>query len=487
MPTQQELAEEVTILRNENAYLKEELAQLKRMIYGSKKERFIAVDDAQQSLFDLEKKEEESSEQEIAYTRKKSTGKAKRLLLPAHLSREEEILEPEGVDTESAVKIGEKVSEVLEYTPGKFYVKKTVRPVYKQVDESISVADLPTQVIPNGNAGASLLAYLLVSKFIDHLPFYRQVQIFKRDGMKIPESTITGWFRKVCDLLSPLYELMNYQIRGSDYIQADESPIPVQTSQKPGSTHKGYQWVFLLPKLNMVIFQYHASRGKEVPKEILSDFTGCLQTDGYAGYDEVVRANELTHIACMAHARRKFEAALQNDEELASYALSIIQQLYAIERKAVEQELSPTDIKIVREEESIPLLNTLKQWMDETYSNPAVLPKSAIGKALAYSLKLWDKLTAYTQSGEWLMDNNAVENKIRPLALGRKNYLFAGSHNAAQQAAMIYSFFGTCKMNDIEPLAWLTQTLSKIPDTKLSDLHTLLPVNNTKNNLSSTH
>ena len=170
MQTQQELAEENLILRQEVAYLKEELAQLKRLIFGSKKERFIAADDAQQSLFDLEQKEEEQEEtKEVTYTRKKSSGKAKRLLVPAHLPREEEVLEPEGVDTEGSVKIGEKVSEVLEYTPGKFYVKKTVRPVYKQTDESIRVADLPSQVIPNGNAGASLLAYLLVSKFIDHL------------------------------------------------------------------------------------------------------------------------------------------------------------------------------------------------------------------------------------------------------------------------------------------------------------------------------
>ena len=474
MPTREELYEENLLIRQENAFLKEELAQLKRLIFGSKKERFLPFDQGQQSLFDMEEVQDTPEEQTIEYSRKKpSKNNAKRLLLPAHLPREEEVIEPEGIDLENSVKIGEKVSEVLEYTPGKFYVTKTIRPVYKQADEQITVADLPTQVIPSGNAGASLLAYLLVSKFIDHLPFYRQVQIFKRDGMKIPESTITGWFRKVCELLTPLYEHMCEQIRGSDYIQADESPIPVQSSQKPGSTHTGYQWVFLLPKSDLVIFQYHPSRGQEVPLGVLSDFEGCLQTDGYAGYSALSKKKTITHLACMAHARRKFDAALQNDATLAGHALGLIQQLYAIEREAQEQQLDQDQIQKMRSERSVPVLTTLKTWLDDQY--PQVLPKSAIGKAIAYTLKLWPQLCGYTQNGAWSIDNNAVENKIRPLALGRKNYLFAGSHQAAQQAAIMYSFFGTCKLNEVEPLQWLTQTLKKIPDTKLTDLHKLLP------------
>ena len=474
MQSEQILAEEVMLLRQENAFLKQELAQMKRMIFGSKKERFIATDHAQQALFEQEEAAPVSEEQDITYKRKKpSKHNAKRLLLPAHLPREQEVIEPEGLDTENSVKIGEKIAEVLEYTPGKFYVAKTVRPVYKQADETITVAELPTQVIPSGNAGATLLAYLLVSKFIDHLPFYRQAQIFKRDGMKIPESTITGWFKKACDLLQPLYEHMCEQIRGSDYIQADESPIPVLTSQKPGSTHKGYQWVFLLPKSKLVVFQYHQSRGQQVPCEVLAEFKGCLQTDGYAGYGRLSKKEAITHIVCMAHARRKFEAALENDKERATYALDLIQQLYQIERTTQERCLSTDQIKALRQEKSVPLLDALKSWMEEIY--PQVLPKSAIGKAIAYSLKLWPQLCRYTDNGEWSIDNNAVENKIRPLALGRKNYLFAGSHNAAQQAAMMYSLFGTCKLNNVEPLEWLTQTLKKIPETKLSNLNTLLP------------
>ena len=473
MQTQAELLKRNAFLEQEVTFLKEELAQLKRMVFGSKKERFIAMDDAQQNLFDREVEALEPQTETVTYQRGKADkkGKAKRLLLPAHLPREEETLEPENLTGESA-KIGEKISEVLEYTPGKLYVKKTVRPVYKQGNE-IKVADLPTQVISGGNAGASLLAYLMVSKFIDHLPFYRQVQIFKRDGMKIPESTITGWFRKTCELLEPLYAEMLSRIRDSDYIQADESPVPVLSSQKPGSTHKGYQWVFHLPKERMVVFQYDPSRGQSVPTGILNGFSGCLQTDGYAGYNAIAKQEDITHIACMAHARRKFEAAQENDPEKANHALVEIQKLYAMERYFTENELSSVRVKELRQQDALPVLDEFNVWLKDQYTQ--VLPKSSMGKAIAYSLKLWDQLTAYTQNGEWSIDNNAVENKIRPLALGRKNYLFAGSHDAARQAAMMYSFFGTCKLNGIEPLKWLTETLRKIPDTKVNQVHTLLP------------
>lgn len=477
MSQQIDLRQEVQILRQENAYLKEELAQLKRIIFGSKRERFISTDPTQQTLFDTQEPLVTPQQETITYQRDKpeKKGKAKRLLLAEHLPREEQVLEPEGIDQQSSIRIGEKISEVLEYTPGKLYVTRTVRPVYKQVDDSIVVADLPTQVIPNGNAGASLLAYLLVSKFIDHLPFYRQVQIFKRDGMKIPESTITGWFRKTCELLLPLYELMVDQINSTNYIQADESPIPVLSNQKPGSTHKGFQWVFLLPKCKLVIFEYHQSREKIVPQQVLKEFKGCLQTDGYSGYDQLGKRADITHIGCMAHARRKFEAALDNDKVLATKAMEIFQQLYAIERKAKEEEMDAKQIYQLRQQQAVPVLDKLKGFLEENY--PKVLPKSSIGKAFTYSLNQWKHLIKYVEDGSWQIDNNAVENKIRPLALGRKNYLFAGSHNAAQWAAMMYSFFGTCKLNEINPLQWLTETLTKLPDHKVNQLHELLPVN----------
>ena len=472
---QPELAEENLLLRQENAFLKEELAQLKRLIYGSKKERFIGTDTAQVSLFESDDQEVESAEsEEITYTREKATktGKAKRLLLPVHLLRKEEIIEPEGLDKENSIPLGQKVTEVLEYTPGKFYVRRIVRPTYKQ-EGKIITADLPALPIPNGNAGASLLAFLLVSKFVDHLPYYRQVQIFKRDDIKIAESTITGWFNQVCRLLEPLYEHMLAQIGQTRYIQADETPIPVQSSHKKGATHKGFHWVYHLPQEGVVIFDYQKSRGRNGPQDILKNFTGCLQTDGYAAYDELGKNKDIVHLGCMAHARRKFEQAQDSDQSRASYVLTVIQELYAIEREADQNQLTDEQRFNLRQEEAKPILKEMKTWLGEHYTQ--VLPKSSIGKAIGYTLRQWDKLCRYTENGSWKIDNNGVENKIRPVALGRKNYLFAGSHQAAQQAAMIYSFLGTCKINKVEPLKWLKTTLEKIPDCKVNQLQNLLP------------
>lgn len=475
MQTQADLAEEILLLRQENTFLKEELAQLKRLIFGSKKERFITTDTGQTSLFETTDQEvSEAALEEVSYTREKTnkTGKAKRLLLPAHLLRKEEIIEPEGLDKENSIPLGEKVTEILEYTPGKFYVRRIVRPTYKQADKIIT-AELPTLPIPNGNAGASILAYLLVSKFVDHLPFYRQVQIFKRDGIKIAESTITGWFNHVCRLMEPLYEHMLAQLRETRYIQADETPIPVQSSHKKGATHKGYHWVYHLPEEGIVVFNYQKSRSKSAPEHMLKDFTGCLQTDGYAAYDELGRNKSIVHLGCMAHARRKFDQAKDNDQSRASHVLTQIQELYALERKADEDQLTEYQRQQLRDKKATPILSALKIWLSEQYTQ--VLPRSSIGKAIGYSLRQWDKLSRYTENGGWKIDNNGVENKIRPVALGRKNYLFAGSHQAAQQAAMIYSFFGTCKLNNVDPLSWLKTTLENIPDCKVNQIQDLLP------------
>jgi transposase len=472
---QADLAEEILLLRQENTFLKEELAQLKRLIFGSKKERFITTDTGQTSLFETTDQEvSEAALEEVSYTREKTnkTGKAKRLLLPAHLLRKEEIIEPEGLDKENSIPLGEKVTEILEYTPGKFYVRRIVRPTYKQADKIIT-AELPTLPIPNGNAGASILAYLLVSKFVDHLPFYRQVQIFKRDGIKIAESTITGWFNHVCRLMEPLYEHMLAQLRETHYIQADETPIPVQSSHKKGATHKGYHWVYHLPEEGIVVFNYQKSRSKSAPEHMLKDFTGCLQTDGYAAYDELGRNKSIVHLGCMAHARRKFDQAKDNDQSRASHVLTQIQELYALERKADEDQLTESQRQQLRDKKATPILSALKIWLSEQYTQ--VLPRSSIGKAIGYSLRQWDKLSRYTENGGWKIDNNGVENKIRPVALGRKNYLFAGSHQAAQQAAMIYSFFGTCKLNNVDPLSWLKTTLENIPDCKVNQIQDLLP------------
>jgi transposase len=459
-------------------YLKQELAQLKRMIFGSKSERHIGNDPSQLSLgLNVEAiTPPEKETEQITYTRNKSDnkkGSAVRLALPSHLHREEHIIEPEE-DITGARKIGEVVTEILEYTPGKFYVEKYVRPKYVlPKEERIVIGELPSFPIPRGNAGAGLLSHLLISKFVDHLPFYRQVQQFKRQDIDIAESTISGWFSASCRLLEPLYETLVKKAQQSSYLMADETPIPVQTKDKPGTTHKGYHWVYYAPVEKLVCFDYRRGRSREGPEEFLETFRGVLQTDGYNAYNIYENKQGIILLACMAHARRKFENAKDNDPKRAEYVLERMKKLYMTEREARENSLSWDQRKELRIEKSLPILKELESWMKEQL--PEVLPKSAIGQAITYTLGLWKRLSRYIDNGEAEIDNNLIENSIRPVALGRKNYMFAGSHEAAKQAAMIYSFLGTCKINNVEPYKWLKEVLKQISDHSIQKLEELLP------------
>ena len=254
---------------------------------------------------------------------------------------------------------------------------------------------------------------------------------------------------------------------------ADETPIPVQTKDKAGATHKGYHWVYYAPHEKLVCFDYRKGRGRDGPQEFLESFRGMLQSDGYNAYDIYENKEGVTLFGCMAHARRKFENAKDNDPQRAEYVLERIRKLYMVEREAREGNLTYEEREKLRIEKSLPVLEELEKWMKEQL--PEVLPKSSVGQAIAYTLGLWNRLTRYTQNGQVEIDNNLIENSIRPVALGRKNYLFAGSHEAAQQAAMIYSFLGTCKINNIEPYEWLKNTLQRIPDQSIRELDELLP------------
>lgn len=466
-------------LISENEYLKQQLSELKRLIFGSKSERFVPTDDNQLSLFDLsEEKPKEKETQEISYTREKSPKEKKiavRVKISAHLPRVEEVIEPDDVPQGSR-KIGEEITEILEYNPSTAYVRKIIRPKYAKPDnEGISIAELPSLPIPKGNAGASLLAYIMVSKFVDHLPYYRQIQIFKRQGLILSDSTINGWFNATADLLEPLYNTLENRVLQSNYIQADESPIGVQDSHKKGALHTGYQWVYRSPVERLVLFKYYPSRSRKAAENVLRDFSGSLQTDGYQAYQNMRTHGKITLLACMAHARRYFEKALDNDEKRASYVLTQMQRLYHIERNARERKIDFETRRRYRQIYARPVLNELETWLKRNVSQ--TLPKSAIGKAIAYTLNLWSKLKEYINEGKYEIDNNLIENTIRPLALGRKNYLFAGSHKAAQRAAMMYSFFATCKINNVEPLAWLTDVLNRIPEHKANKLSELLPQN----------
>ncbi len=464
-------------------YQKEELAQLKRLIFGKSNERFTPSNpDAIQLQFDFGDlpelvEVEPAKETEIRIEKRKKPAKKKpvRENLPPHLRREKEVIEPENIP-ENAVKIGDKITEILEYQPGEIYVRQIVRPKYALPNQAgIINAEIPSLPLPKSNAGASLLAHLLIAKFVDHLPFHRIIKMFKRENIKLAESTVNNWYKNTCNLLEPLYNAMKTRLLVSYYLQADETPIPVLTSDKKGATHKGYYWVYYDPIHKLVIFDYQKSRGREGPDNFLGNFSGSLQTDGYSAYDHFEKIPHITLLGCMTHARRYFEKSLDSYRELAEFAMLKFAELYRIERAAKDNNLTISQIKEMRQKESLPILNQLKVWLIK--NKDLVLPKSSIGKAIQYTINQWPKLIRYIEDGKYQIDNNLIENQIRPIALGRKNYLFAGSHESAQRAAMIYSLLGTCKQHNVNPREWLTYVLTVLPEHKANKLSELFPQN----------
>lgn len=455
--------------------LKEQLAYMKRMLFGKKSERFV---DPNQLSLELASEEPVSVSQPEPLPKeviqKKDKRRPIRRPIPKDLPRVVEVIDPDNL-LEGSKKIGEEVSETLEYTPGRLWVRKIVRPKYALPDKSgIVIADMPSLPIPKGNAGASLLAHIAVSKFADHIPFYRLQGILKRSKVTIAESTINSWMTATFKLIFPLYDCLIKQTLESGYVQGDETPIPVLTKNKPGSTHQGYHWVYHSPQNKTVFFDYNESRGRAAPENILKDFKGTLQTDGYVGYLDMQTNHKIELIACMAHARRYFEKASDNDPDRAKYALSKIQDLYKIEREA--ENMDNRQRMLLRKDKAVPILEEMKEWLWHK-DNLNVLPQSYIGRAFTYARNFWEKLSKYVHDGKYMIDNNPVENTIRPVAIGRKNYLFAGSHEGAKRAAVIYSFMGTCKLNNIDPYEWLTDVLKRLPEHKANKLHDLLPGN----------
>jgi len=468
------------------AQLRHELDQLKKMIFGSRQERFIpgqSIDPSQLSMgLPAEQLAATSliKAKKIEYTRVESvpanpiTTHQGRMKLPDHLERKEMLVDVAG--KEGCREIGRDITEELEYEPGKLYVNRYIRPKYASADNlTILMAPLPERPLPKAIAGPGLLAQIIIDKYVDHLPLHRQQQRFSRERINIPYSTLTDWVSNTCGLITPLYEALKKQVLASDYLHADETPIKVLDKDKKGETHRGYFWVYHNSLQDMVLFDYQPGRSREGPSGLLKDFRGHLQTDGYAAYNIFDTQKDVTLLHCMAHARRKFVEARSNDQVRADYVLEQIGHLYAIERKAADEQLSEADTLQLRQEKAIPILEALGKWMQQAYAE--VLPKSAIGMALAYSIQRWSRLMIYATNGKLNIDNNPVENSIRPVAVGRKNYLFAGSHEAAQRSAMLYSLMGTCKLHDINPFSWLKNVLEIIPSHSINKIQELLPYN----------
>lgn len=463
--------------------LRHELEQLKKLIYGSRHERFIPNQHAAQLSLDIQAETLATAvigeTQQINYTRQNvklvATKHPVRMKLPEHLERKEFIIEPL-MDISGCTKIGEEVCEELEYEPGRLFVNRYVRPKYASATGSgILIAAMVERPLPKAIAGAGLLAQIIIDKYCDHLPLHRQMQRFTREGIHIPYSTLSDWVANTCKLIRPLYDALCAAVLQTDYLHVDETPIKVMDKDKKGATHRGYYWVYHNSIERMVLFDYQQGRGREAPIQMLEHFKGHIQTDGYTVYDFFKAKEGVMLLHCMAHARRMFYEAQQNDCFRASYALEQFALLYSLEQKAKTQLMNDEQRLQLRQEEAVPILKALGQWMKEQYTQ--VLPKSTIGKALAYSIARWEYLCTYTNEGKLNIDNNPVENSIRPIAIGRKNYLFAGNHEAAQRSAMLYSLLGTCKLHKVNPFCWLKDVLQRIPTHSINKIKELLPQN----------
>ena len=471
--------------------LEMELRLLRQKMYGPKSERMVVVEpEVQPHLFneaEAEAKEEAVEEiQVIQYERKKGGRRA----LPANLPRIEEVHD---IPEEEKIcgcgcrlsRIGEEVTEELDIVPKQCRVVRHIRPKYAcrqcegvESDKgAVQIAPAPVQLLPKTIATAGLLAAVVVEKFADGLPLYRQAARFSREGIEISRGTLSNWVVRGGELCSPLIEILREELRAGPLINADETPLQVLNEPGRANITKSYMWVFRGGRPldrgggTIVIFDYRPTRsGDEILKEYLTGYTGYVQTDGYIGYEVLTRLSVI-HAGCWAHVRRKFVEVVQAVEKArkgkersgcsADVAMSKIRRLYEIEREAKNRELTGKDLLQFRREHALPLLEEFHNWLKARIGGTP--PKGLLGTAMNYALKQWPRLVVYVEDPHVGLDNNAAENAIRPFAVGRKNWLFAGSPAGARASANSYSLVETAKANGLEPYRYLRYIFERLP------------------------
>ena len=450
-----------------------------RKLWGRMSEKRQTPDDPRQlkldfegmGLTDEEKRQIEEATKKVAESRKVKVKEHEKQLpvrrkLPENLRRVEEHIYPEGYighEDEWILFEATETSEHLEITAPDAYVRVTIRhKAMRKADNKIVTAPVKSEPLAKSYAGASVLTELTIGKYADHLPFYRQIEMFKRLGIELKQPTIEGWFHGIADLMRPMYYRLQEYMLLLDYLQSDESTVPIINSEKH-RTVKGYMWLIRAVLEPLVLFHYHeGSRGKEVALEFFKDFKGALGVDGYTVYDLLDKLDGIMILCCWAHCRRYFDRALNHDRKRAEYGIEQIGLIYSVETIADEEGASYERRAQLRNEKD------------------AVMPKSPIGKALGYLLGHIRQLSRYTTDGRYQIDNNFIENSVRPLALGRKNYLFCGNHDAAEDAAVIYTFMGCCKLAQVDVRKWLNYFFTHIHDYDENysrDLQELLPHN----------
>jgi len=458
-----------------------ELAYHKRIKFCSTSEAFTAQ---QRDLFN-ETQETDLNAMQAELEQLSSTPRVKakptgRKPLPAELPRVEQRHEPDscacGACGQTLVKIGEDITEQLDVEPARFFVQRHIRPQYAcRHCETITAAAIPAAIIDGGLATPSLHAWVVIQKYLDHLPLYRIEQISTRHGVTISRSTLAEWIGRIGVALQPLADRLIELLKQRTVLHADETPVP-QLDPGKGKTKRAYLWAYrsnnLEPDAPIVVFEFEPNRSGAHAQSFLADWQGHLMVDDYAGYKKLLKTG-ITELACLAHARRKFfDLHAANQHPVAEEALLRIAELYRIESEA--QDYSIEERQRWRAEHAKPRLDAMHLWLVQLRKSSA--EGSALSKAIDYSLKRWPAFTRYADSGHLPIDNNPIENAIRPIALGKKNWLFAGSERAGKRAAAIQTLLATAKANEIEPYAWLKETLEKLPTCPNSRIDELLPL-----------
>ena len=491
-----EFAEQHEESKKHIKYLEERIRLLTNEIFGRKSEKQPPEpDQAQLNLFGQAEPEPAPVEEEIivpGHTRKKRGRKP----LPKDLPVKEvtyDIAEDEKICGCGAhmTRCGEETAEKLDIIPAKMEVIRHVRYKYacKQCEgveddgPTVKIAPVPPQIIPKGIATPGLLAHILVSKFEDALPFYRQEKIFDRLGVDLGRATMCGWAVKVAVQCEVLLKMIGEEIRSGPLINIDETPFQVMNEQGRANTTKSYMWVFRggPPGKIAVVYQYHPSRAGNVAGQFLKDYQGYIQTDAYKGYDALEKLPGIYLVGCWAHVRRKFMDVIKagsgkGKKGHAQYVLDEIKHLYAIEKSGRKNDFTPEQMVALRQKEAAPVINTLYEYLESLSGQTP--PKGLLGKAVMYTLNNWPMLVRYLENGHITPDNNPAENALRPFVVGRKNWLFNGHPKGAAASATLYSLIETAKANGLKPYFYLRYLFERLPLAKTEDdYRSLLPQN----------
>lgn len=473
----EQLTERDTCLAELEAQLKDlesQIAYLKHKLFGRRGEK---IDPQQLLLFNEltaraeALRQQKTATEEITYTRRKGHG---RNALPDDLPVEEVEYPLEDTNCpccgDQMQTIGQETTDEVEYNPGKLFVRRHIRPKYacRKCEEGVHIAPMPPRPIDKGLPGPGLLAHLLTSKFADHIPLNRFRKIMRRSGIELAESTLCDWVARMSDLLTPIYDELRIQLLAGRLIQSDDTEVPYLLKSLKKQTATGYLWTYLNTLSMIVLYDFTTSRSRAGPSAFLAGFVGgTLQSDGYAGYDEIVQRAELVRAGCWAHARRKFYDARGDDRMRCGQMLKLIQELFAIEQQAKALRADPAaafgdaEHMALRRERSQPLLDKIEALI-EAWSLE-VLPRSSVGKAVTYMRNQWKPLTRFMEDAELDLDNNASERAMRHVVIGRKNWTFAGSAEGGHRAAIIYSIVATCQQQGLDPFAYLRDVIDRLP------------------------